>query len=1494
MKRSGCFSNCCLLMAVVFSGVSAETLATETPEFPLVHKVNPFIGTGAHGHTYPGAVLPFGMVQLSPDTFNQGWDWCSGYHDSDDSMMGFSHTHLSGTGSSDYGDFLFMPTTGALQFKPGSRKNPDEGYRSRFSHEQEHAVPGAYEVRLLDSSIDVSLTATMRVGVHRYLYPKTKEANVILDLTHFIDRSKILSSELTITSDREVRGFVRKSGWANDRQLYFVAQFSRPFTKSGIVVDEQLNEEAQQAKGTNLKGYVQFDTTEDQQVLVKVALSAVSYEGAARNLREECPDWDFAKTRQQAMARWEQQLNKIRVEGGTDAQQTTFYTALYHSCLVPHVFSDVDGQYRGMDKKVHIAKDFQNYTVFSLWDTFRALHPLMTIIEQERTNDFVNSLLTKYDQQGLLPKWELASNETWAMIGYHAVPVIVDAWKKNIRGFDLERAYQAMQTSASQDFAEAKSYRKHGYVAMDEAGRSASRTVEFAYDDWCIAQIAEELDRQQDAELYAQRSQFFRNAYDPTAGFLRGRDSDGSWKPDFHPDHMTGEFVEGNAWHYTWFAPHDIEGLIDLMGGKQAFTKKLDRLFTRQGREHVDVSGLIGQYAHGNEPSHNFAYLYAYSGQPWKTQRRVAQIVSELYSDQPDGICGNEDCGQMSAWYVFSAMGFYPVCPGQPLYVFGTPLFPRVTINLENGNSFEIVAENVSSQNIYIQSATLNGKSYDQGYLRHEDIIAGGELTFRMGSRPNKQWAQLPEHRPYSLVTKQEGARATAGTSGSPTQKRVVEKLTYQMRIPAAGDCTFKLSSELGTAGVFIRDKCVATGEITSGHLAAGVYPVRIECYYPMLPGQLKVLVRPAKTDKFKPLDQFVLTESEWLPAAELAQVPEESKFIDPALRKYVSLATGKPVACSGGTQYPNRPENAVDADISNASGWHSGSSPEWLQVDLQEIYLIDRIRLHTYYDNHRIYTYVIEVSTDGQNFSHIVDQRLNKMPSTARGFEHVFEPVDARYVRVRMLSNSANPGVHINELLVFGNREGVQAEPAVISQEAKENGSPIEITNIKQGETVRYPAPLLRGKLSDPSPKELTIRNLSLEAKSAAFRSDVHEGEFRSVVELIPGENQLVLQAGKAKRSLTLNYVPQKNPHKLRFFYVTDSTGETAYQTPLEDDSQNFRQKLDVAAKLMQSFAADSMHRNGHGRKTFNLELDDEGQLIVHVVKSPKPRAYFHENSAFQWYGHVSQLIQSQFPSDPEYLNIGIANVTEFDPAAGQVVGGVALGSPSLALFGSGAMYTWPNSLADTHRAFGDETKVDPRKEFDDSAGRSARWAIASTSIGAIVHEAGHGFGLPHTHDGQGIMKRGFDRFNRVFCVREPPSHRSREPRWFADTSQAAHWTPGYAAALDISRFFALDEASYANDRAPTLTLNEPRTKLTIESPNGIRWSGVFDFNRGNLYLDDKDYKVYEAPLPKQITFDVEEVRQQVGASKFSILVIDALGNRKDFHPREFQLPDN
>ncbi|TRX60155.1 glycoside hydrolase family 92 protein [Fulvivirga sp. M361] len=717
----------------------------------LTSYVNPFIGTGAHGHTFPGAAVPFSMVQLSPDTGIEGWDWCSGYHYSDSSIMGFSHTHLSGTGRGDLLDILLMPSTGAIQTEPGTKKDPDSGYRSRFTHENESASPGYYSVHLEDYNIEAELTASKRVGFHKYTFPQSENANILIDLFHGRKGDSVITTQVNIVNDTLITGLRKSKGWGEpgekywaEQEVYFAAAFSKPFQDWGTVQSEQIIERSTTRDGDKIKAFVRFNTTEKEVILVKVAISAVSIEGAINNLNAEIPHWNFDRVKQEAEELWERHLKAIVVEGGPE-QKEVFYTAMYHAQLAPYLYADVDGRYRGSDKEVQQAGGFDNYTVFSLWDTFRASHPLFTLIEPERVNDFINAMLAHYEEYGLLPVWSLHASETNCMIGYHSVPVIVDAYFKGIRDFEVEKAYEAMKTSAMQDDFGVKYLKEYNYIPADLDNKSVSKTLEYAFDDWCIAQMAQALGKTEEYEYFLERSKSYVNVFDPATGFMRGKAANGEWQPGFDPKFASygkSDFIEGNSWQYSWFVPHDIPGLIKLMGGKKAFTQKLDDLFNEVDEvvegAPVDITGLIGQYAHGNEPSHHVAYLYNYGGQAWKTQERVHQIITELYNNTPGGLSGNEDCGQMSAWYIFSALGFYPVNPASGNYSVGTPMFPKATIYLENGKSFEIIAENVSDTNIYVQSIQLNGKEYDKDYLLHKDIVAGGRLVFTMGKEPVK------------------------------------------------------------------------------------------------------------------------------------------------------------------------------------------------------------------------------------------------------------------------------------------------------------------------------------------------------------------------------------------------------------------------------------------------------------------------------------------------------------------------------------------------------------------------------------------------------------------------------------------------------------------------------------------------------------------------------------------------------------------------------------
>lgn len=744
------------MILILLLSACSEKVQNETES--ICDYVDPFIGTDYHGHTFPGAALPFSMVQLSPDTRTMGWDACAGYHYSDSSILGFSHTHLSGTGIGDYGDILFMPYTESVSLDAGTPEDIDAGYRSRFDRETEEARPGYYGVTLTDDDIDVELTSTTRAGMHRYTFPEADQAGILIDLTHTLHGHRNPLHELRVINNQEIQGLKLTSGWARHHTVYFTAKFSKPF-EAEIYMDDVLQEGKQEISGQNAKMILKFKTGGDEQVLAKVGISAVSYEGSALNLNTEMPRWDFDQISRQAEETWESELSRIQVKTENLSEKRTFYTALYHTYMYPGVYSDVDGSYKGMDHK-NRQSDIPNYTVFSLWDTYRALHPLFTIVKPEYNQELIRSLLRKYDEGGILPKWGLASNYTGTMIGSHAVSVIVDAYMKGHRDFDTEKALEAIQYSMSWDtvkqfsgsgelvrnkiMSKAKLYEKeYGFIPADLANRSVSIGLEYAYNYWTVAAMAEDMGHDEIAHSYYQKAKRYKNYFNQETGFMRGKNLDGSWLEPFHPRHAnhTGfnPYTEGNAWQWTWFVPHDVEGLSALMGGREAFSQKLDSLFTVSSEvlgEHAggDITGLIGQYAHGNEPSHHIAYMFNEVDKPWRTQEIVSQILHEFYTDQPDGLCGNEDCGAMSAWYILSSMGFYPMCPGDERYSIGRPSFDEVDINLENGNVFSIRTENRSADNPYVQEVRLNGKKLTVPYITHADIEAGSTLVYVMGS----------------------------------------------------------------------------------------------------------------------------------------------------------------------------------------------------------------------------------------------------------------------------------------------------------------------------------------------------------------------------------------------------------------------------------------------------------------------------------------------------------------------------------------------------------------------------------------------------------------------------------------------------------------------------------------------------------------------------------------------------------------------------------------
>ena len=695
----------------------------------LTNYVNPFVGTGGHGHTFPGATVPFGMVQLSPDTRLEGWDGCSGYHYSDSIIYGFSHTHLSGTGVPDYCDILVMPFS--------ENKNTDKSYAgnytSLFSHNEEKAEPGYYSVLLKRNNIKAELTGSTRAGFHKYTYEKGNNASVYIDLKH---RDEVIESHISVVNNKEVSGLRRSKSWAQDQRVYFYAVFSEEIKEANVYSDDKILQGITFAEGKNVKATLNFGET-DKPVMVKVGISAISEENAKMNLDAEIHHWDFEKVRADAITLWNGYLNKIQVKTGDEKKLRIFYTALYHTAICPNTFNDVDGSYLGRDLKVHKA-NHNYYTVFSLWDTYRALHPLLNIIERKRSADFIKTFLLQYKQGGRLPVWELWANETDCMIGYHSVPVIVDAFNSGITDFDTKLALDAMVSSANLSIYGLDAYRKYGYIPAEKEHESVSKTLEYAYDDWCISKYAGWSKNNTYKEDFYKRSQFYKNVFDPETKFMRPRYNNG-WKSPFSPTDVDNNYTEANSYQYSFYVPQNIQQLAEYMNGD--LEEKLDDLFMADskttGREQSDITGLIGQYAHGNEPSHHIAYLYNYTNAPHKTQELVKYITSWFYLDGPGGLIGNEDCGQMSAWYVLSAMGFYPVTPGSGKFLIGTPLFDEVKINLENGKTFTITANNVSDENFYVQNYLGEDK---KPYITSEEILEGKSIEFVMGNSPAKSF----------------------------------------------------------------------------------------------------------------------------------------------------------------------------------------------------------------------------------------------------------------------------------------------------------------------------------------------------------------------------------------------------------------------------------------------------------------------------------------------------------------------------------------------------------------------------------------------------------------------------------------------------------------------------------------------------------------------------------------------------------------------------------
>jgi predicted alpha-1,2-mannosidase len=934
-----------------------------------VQYVNPFIGTGGHGHTYPGAVLPHGMVQLSPDTRLTGWDGCSGYHYSDNYIYGFTHTHLSGTGCSDYGDILLMPM--------GGQPSPDNKvYGSAFGHANEKASPGFYSVKLDDDNIQVQLTATERVGLHHYSFADGKAASIILDLKH---RDEVLESSLSIVDNRTVTGLRRSKAWANNQYVFFAIEFSVPFTGGyGIWQDDrQLPIRPYQTeKGNNLKAYFKFGKMDKPVVMAKVAISSVSEEGALKNLRAEMPGWDFDKVRKSAEAKWQKELSKIDVSGGSKEQLQVFYTALYHTMVVPNINMDVDGRYRGRDNAIHTADGFTNYSVFSLWDTYRGAHPLYTIIDRQRTQDYIRSFLTQYQQGGRLPVWELSGCETDCMIGYHSVPVMVDAFVKGIDGFDKALALEAMVKSATWDHLGLPALMGHGFLEKDDEHESVSKTLEYAYDDWCIARFAQLIGRNDVYTTFIRRSQAWKNLLDPQTLFMRPRQN-GGWFTPFDPYEVNNNFTEGNSWQYAFYVPHDMENYIAMLGGRRKLEERLDSIFGTTSRmtglELPDITGLIGQYAHGNEPSHHIAYLYSFAGNPAKGQQLLRHIMDKLYAATPDGLTGNEDCGQMSAWYVLSAMGFYPVTPGTTDYMVGTPLFKQVKINQENGKTFVITADKASSSHCYVQRMMLNGKPTDRAWFSHNDILRGGTLQFSMTNRPSAFGTQiLPQTavRDEPIVT-----NPIITGNGMGFRKTSIIHLS---------------SNQPGTVIYYTLD-----GTVPSAFATRYIGPFGID-----------------KTTTVKAIAVDATGKTSYVSRAVFTQKPNNWS---------VAYNTAHE------TQYAAGGKEALIDGIRGTVEWRKGNWQGWQKADMDVVVDLEQPRLVSFVSMgllHDINAWIcmpkevrVELSTDGQLFTPFASVKDilsvdDKLPQARQVFLQA-APVQARYVRIVARQHGKMPAWH-------------------------------------------------------------------------------------------------------------------------------------------------------------------------------------------------------------------------------------------------------------------------------------------------------------------------------------------------------------------------------------------------------------------------------------------------------------------------------------------------
>lgn len=740
----------------------------------LVQYVKPIIGTARMGHTFPGATVPFGSVQLSPETdtlphdvngkyVKEVYEYCAGYQFGDKTIVGFAHTHFNGVGHSDLGDFLVMPTVGALKLNPGEKTKPQSGFRSAFSHATEVSEADYYKVHLDDYNVDAELTSTSRVGVHRYTFPQSSDAHIILDMMYNIYdyQGKDVWTYMRVLDDSTIVGYRQTNGWARNRTVYFAMKFSKPFKNYGYKNFSKnepyggfwrrfnINHNFPEMSGHDLRAYFDFDTKDKESIVVKMAISPVSYDGALENMKAEAPDWDFDAIKKDGQTAWNKELHKIEIKAANDSEKVNFYTAMYHSFINPTEYMDRDGQYKGNDQAIHKANDFTNYTTFSLWDTYRAQHPFLDLIQTHRANDMMKSMLAHYDQSSIhmLPVWSHYANDNWCMTGYHAVTVLSDAVVKGINTFDAEQALAAcIATSNNPYYDNIPAYKKYGYIPDENSGTSVSTTLEYAFDDWSIAQMAKKLGKDSIYQAYMKRAMNYKNVYDPSIGFMRPKSAAGVFRAKFDPLETDGEgFIEGNSWNFSFYVPQDPMTLIQLMGGDKKFVAHLDSLFTMElpdkyfeHTEDISKDGLIGNYVHGNEPSHHVPYLYNYTSQPWKGQARIRMILKSQYHNGPAGLGGNDDTGQMSAWYIFSSLGFYPIAPGSDVYAIGSPAIDNAILHLENGKTFEIKVKNQSDHNVYVKSVKLNGKLLSKYFIHHSEITNGGVLEFEMSDKPKK------------------------------------------------------------------------------------------------------------------------------------------------------------------------------------------------------------------------------------------------------------------------------------------------------------------------------------------------------------------------------------------------------------------------------------------------------------------------------------------------------------------------------------------------------------------------------------------------------------------------------------------------------------------------------------------------------------------------------------------------------------------------------------